>query len=244
MFSNFRLILAYFVEFVQDCFCVLDSAIVIVLPTKKHAKIYMYYASRKIIQFAQIFLWLYCKVLVRYRLNVSIQKTDSVASSTSRIVISNHVSHHDPFIFIGCLSWKEMCHISPMRPMLAKGYYYSPLLPIAYLIGCYPTKPLFSALKKYAGTSAAIRYGNNGCTLGIYPEGRRVFGEKVTPRYGVIKILENLVEPHVYLCKVIVDPKNHRNYQVIISRQDDVASLPDPQQIMDRIFNLDHTKAL
>ena len=198
--------------------------------------------SKLYISFSQIFLWLFCKLLVRYILQVDADKTPITPGESGKMFISNHVSHYDPFIFVGTLSWTEFRSIRPLRPMLAKGYYYSPLFLIAYPIGCYPTKPILPFLKKFAGTKAAIRYSDNGCSLGIYPEGKRVYSGSVEPKYGVIKILESSKKLDVYLIHIKKLNARERSYAISIRRDDSVAQLRNPQQIMDRVFSIEHTR--
>ena len=191
-----------------------------------------------IVQTGQLALWLMSRFLVVYVLKVEAERVEIKKTTRARIVISNHVSIFDPFMFVGLLSWKEMTYINPIRAIIAKEYYYSAILPLAYLAGCFPTKPLIRSVAKYAGTEAAIRYGKNGSTIGIYPEGKRSPDAHTPAKYGVIKIIDGLDFPDIYLCNIVRTGKNNRNYKVTIVQNNAIGTIKDPQKIMHEVYSL------
>ena len=193
--------------------------------------------SRQIIRFGQIFLWLFSKLLVNLFFHVKPDKKVVVPEMTKpTIIISNHISLFDASIFVGSLSWQEFRNISPLRAMLAKWYYYSPLFPVTYLIGCYPARPLIPAWKKYSGTSGSVRHLNSGSSVGLYPEGQRTPDKRIKTKYGAVKILKQLDDPTVYLCRI--EKLGKRKYEVVVDRNDSVAKLDNPDEIMDAVYAL------
>lgn len=192
--------------------------------------------NTSIIKFGQIFLWLVSKLITKVIFQTKVQKTIIEKTDRPTIMLSNHVSLFDAFIFVGSLSWSEFRSISPLRAMLAKWYYHSLLFPVVYLIGCYPARPLIPAWKKYSGTSGTVRHANSGGSVGLYPEGARSQHGRIKAKYGVVKILGQLDNPTVYLCKI--ERKSTRNFEVIIDRVDKVSALKDPDKIMDEVYKL------
>lgn len=152
------------------------------------------------------------------------------------MVISSHVSLFDPSILVGSLSWSEFRHVYPIRALLAKWYYHSPLLPFVYFIGCFPARPLIPAWKMYAGTTAAVKILKSGQSLGIYPEGQRTRGERLPAKFGVVKILQQVPEQKVYLCKIT--KVSRRRFTMSLERQDRVAGYTEPDKIMDEVYTL------
>jgi len=193
-----------------------------------------------IVRTGQIFLWLFSKLIVGVFLKVDYDKQANITTITNpTFVVSNHVSLFDAAIFVGALSWREFRSISPLKAMLAKWYYHSPLIFGAYLVGCFPSRPLVKRWKKYAGVSGALKNLENGNSLGLYPEGRRRKDERLKAKYGVVKILQKSgADSTVYLCKITPHKTKSRRFNVIISRDDGVASLNDPDKIMDAIYDL------
>lgn len=193
--------------------------------------------SQVIIRTGQVILWFYSKILVSAVLKVEIDKPSLLsAQPRGALFISSHVSLFDPSILVGSLSWREFKQVYPIRAMLAKWYFHSPILPIAYFIGCFPARPLIKQWKKYSGTSAAIRILQDGQSLGIYPEGQRTPGQRIPAKYGVVKILQHTPNQTVYLCKMT--KHTWRKYSVVLKQMDDVQSITDPDKIMDEVHSL------
>ncbi len=197
--------------------------------------------SKYVIRVGQTLLWLYSKFLTTVILRVTIDKPPlEFTKHTGVLIISSHVSLFDPSILVGSLSWKEFRLVYPIRAMLAKWYFHSLILPIAYAIGCFPARPLFPQLKKYSGTSAAASILKNDESLGIYPEGQRTPKKRIPAKYGVVKILQNAPENQpIYLCKMT--KHTWRKYSLVLKRMDTIRNYTDPDKIMDEVYKLTDT---
>ncbi|MCA9347324.1 1-acyl-sn-glycerol-3-phosphate acyltransferase [Candidatus Saccharibacteria bacterium] len=200
--------------------------------------------QKNLIKFGQILVWLYGKLIAAtvIKTDVSLPNMDGIAKEKPLIIISNHVSHLDPYLLMGSLSWRELRIISPMKVMMAKWYFHSPLMPFAWLMGCFPARPLLKPFKKWSGTAASIRYLKKGYSLGIYPEGKRVFEDKQEPHYGVIKIMQSIesYEAHVLLCHINRNKENGNEYFISIEQDDSVLKFTEPSLVMDRLFSIGH----
>ncbi|MCA9349267.1 1-acyl-sn-glycerol-3-phosphate acyltransferase [Candidatus Saccharibacteria bacterium] len=190
-----------------------------------------------LLKISHLSVWVYSKLLLRFYIQLEVDKRVTISSSRSKLFISNHTSLLDASLFIGSLTWREIWAVSPTRAILAKRYYYSPVLPFAYLIGCFPARPLFPSLKRYAGVAASVRYLNDSQSVGIYPEGKRTPNVRIEARNGIVRILSSVkAVPEIYLIKVTRESK--RKFKIVIDRDDSVAKLNDPNKIMDKLFSL------
>lgn len=197
-----------------------------------------------LINFGQVFVWLFGKILLKTFIKAKVHKfqINGLTKNKPIIIISNHVSHLDPYLLMGCLSWSQLRIISPMKVMMAKWYFHSPMMPFAWLAGCFPARPLLKPFKKWSGTAASIRYLKKGYSLGIYPEGKRVFEDKQEPHYGVIKIMQSIesYEAHVLLCHINRNKENGNEYFISIEQDDSVLKFTEPSLVMDRLFSIGH----
>ena len=188
--------------------------------------------------FGQIFLWIFSRILVKTVLKTKLDmRTLIEKSDRPTVFLSNHVALTDASLIVGLLSWREFRAVSPLMAMLAKWYYYSPMWPVVFLIGCFPARPLFMSRKKHAGTGGAVKHLNRGATVGLFPQGKREPNGRGKARYGVVKILQQVENPRVYICRIKETGK--RQFSVVIDRNDTVANMTDPEKIMDTIFKLD-----
>jgi 1-acyl-sn-glycerol-3-phosphate acyltransferase len=197
-------------------------------------KIYRFFRYHTIRVF-QVLLWLVSQAVVGLS-KTDINKQTTVTKTHSAMVISNHVSLRDSMFFVGSLSWNEFRSLPPLRAITAKWYYHSPLLPVLYLIGCYPARPLVKPLKPYAGVAAAVRFMQQGYSIGIYPEGQRAQKSRIPARGGVVRMLTGHTPDAIYLCKISHDAGR---YRITIDQDNAVSRLKNADKIMDRVYALE-----
>lgn len=188
------------------------------------------------IRFFQVFLWVTSKIVVSLS-KTQIHHQSTIEKTHSAMVVSNHTSLRDSLFFTGSLSWQQFRSLPPLRAITAKWYFHSPLFPILFLIGCYPARPLMRVLKPYAGVAAATRFMQQGYSIGIYPEGRRVRKKRIPARGGIIRMLQGYTPDALYLCRI-----QHTDNNVFIittTRRDEVAKITDANKIMDEIYALE-----
>lgn len=191
--------------------------------------------STRVIALSQVILWVYSRVVVRFKRGL-LTKDELLNTRTPLLAVSNHISLMDASLFIGSLSWREFRSLPPVRVIMFKWYYYTPLLPFTYLLGCYPTKPLFPFLKKYAGVEAGVRYLNQGYMLGIYPEGKRTPKGRIPAKNGISRIISQLDQnPDAIMCYL---QKDGRKTNVVMRYVSSIDRQTSADSIMDMIYEL------
>lgn len=129
---------------------------------------------------AAVFFRWYLRMTGGYNLRVS---TD-LRAGVPYVFIANHQSRIDPFIVFSALPQYDVKQSTPLRFMTARSIYYSPLLPILKVLGCYPTRQAgVDVIKR------SVSYLESGYNVFIFPEGRRVLRTESDPRSGVERIL-------------------------------------------------------
>jgi 1-acyl-sn-glycerol-3-phosphate acyltransferase len=99
------------------------------------------------------------------------------ANTNNVLIISNHISHFDPFLVIGQFTFKEIRRITPIYTIMTNSLLYGkPFSPFLRLIGCFPAKPRKNTLH---GLEAAQNYANHG-SLFFFPEGGIRGGKNAT----------------------------------------------------------------
>jgi 1-acyl-sn-glycerol-3-phosphate acyltransferase len=151
--------------------------------------------SRFIHAFVQVIALIVIRVIyglfVRRTVHPSLEKLDP---NKKTIVVANHRKAIDPFLICIFLPLNEFLKLLPFCYIVYRRFYYSPLRPLLWLTGCFPTKNPKKE-SNIAGIEGAIRLIKRGYTLVIFPEGTRVKDEPVRIRTGVEVIAGQLDEP-------------------------------------------------
>lgn len=114
------------------------------------------------------------------------------------IIVSNHQKAIDPFLVCIFLPLNVFFKLVPFCYIVHYVFYDSPLKPLLWAAGCFPTK---NPKKEHAksGIDSSLSFINKGYTLMIFPEGTRVKNEPVRIRTGVEVIASQLNEPLQYV---------------------------------------------
>jgi len=107
------------------------------------------------------------------------------------------------------------------------------LRPLLWLAGCFPAHQLPNS-NKPAGIDASINFLEQGYTLFIFPEGKRVKGERVPAKRGITEILNASPTSRLVLAHI-----SWKKREVESIRLAELLEHPnDPQKILDKIYSL------
>lgn len=141
--------------------------------------------SGVIISFAQIAAARLCRLYLRYG-SFDI-KNDIVFDPHRRyLFVANHQSQLDPFAVFGVLELTDNLTVAPVRFLTAKTVYFTPMLPLLKLFGCYPTRGARAQI-----IEESVDYLRRGYNVFIFPEGKRTLQATSEPRRGVSDLISS-----------------------------------------------------
>ncbi len=155
---------------------------------------------RRFVQTTQNGLMLIFRTIFRLTYRTSFTNNSSLGQTDKPIIfISNHVRHLDPPAMFSAVPLKYMLRASPVKFMAWWKYYWSPMLPLLYLVGCFPTHG-----PGHGGIDGMAYYMRNGYRTFIFPEGKTVHKRTAAskPYSGVSRLLAQVPEAHIILFKI------------------------------------------
>jgi 1-acyl-sn-glycerol-3-phosphate acyltransferase len=108
----------------------------------------------------------------------------------AHLFVSNHQSRLDAFATLYPFGLKQKLAIAnpTLRIMTASSVYYSPLRLFLWACGCFPTR---KHTGNYDPVTQSVAYLNDGSSVMIFPEGKRVTASESQPKNGIERIIDN-----------------------------------------------------
>lgn len=183
---------------------------------------------------SQFIIFSVCKLFVTHgKQAINIPETHKAQRT---IIATNHHNMLDPFAIISSLRYRDFFRLRPIAFMTASYFFRIPWLrPLLWLAGCFPAHPMPNS-NRLAGIEASIDFLDQGYTLFMFPEGKRVKDERVPAKRGITEILNLSPTSHLVLAYIRWTP----GYKKIESiRYGELLEHPnDPQKILDKIYGL------
>ena len=190
-----------------------------------------------IVKFTQLLIWIIirCMLTITFSKRIVHLKAASLNPNKGYILVSNHQNMLDPYIICATPSLRSELKLSPIRCIGYVGLFRNPLLRwFMCACGSFPTKPI--AGLGY-GLPFSIDVLSRHGTVGIFPEGKRVYGnERVEAKRGV-GVLANEPDVLCILCHIRWRKRIIPGLTITMSEPIDCAGLT-AQDIMDRIYAL------
>lgn len=193
-------------------------------------KHHLAYVTRIISQFI---IFSVCKLFIARGKHA--ETTPTFHRNKRTLFAANHSNYLDPFAIISSLRYRDYFRLAPFTFMTASLFFKKPgLKPLLWLAGCFPAHPLPNS-KQLAGIEASVDFLNNGYTVLIFPEGKRVKGDAVPAKRGITEILQQSPSSRLVLAHIHWAKPTKLGYL----RLADLPKHPsDPQEILDKIYKL------
>ena len=150
------------------------------------------------------------------------------------VFASNHLHRVDPFIVCTILPLRVVRSFYPMHFMAYWHFFKHWFLRWPLLsLGAFPTKPIRNL--DYGLPFSMAVLANHG-SIFIFPEGKRVRGEKVQARHGV-EVLATLPNVEVVLCNITWRRPWLLGFRVVVAKPKSYAGIP-AQEILEDIYRL------
>lgn len=153
---------------------------------------------------------------------------------SSYLIAANHRSGLDPFVIVSSLRIRDFFQLAPFSFMTSNKFIQPPLLrPFAWAAGCFPAKPGLGA----HGIEKALSDLNDGYTVMIFPEGKRIKGIPEPPKRGVSVVLEQSPKTRIILSHIEWRTR-YSVRSIRLSSPVDRSHLATPEAIMQAIYKL------
>jgi len=151
------------------------------------------YYTRVVVQFV---LFIFTKIIILRGRSVS---PITSLGTDSHLIAANHRSSLDPFAILASLRTRDFFRLAPFSFMTANAFMRPPWLrPLAWMAGCFPAYP---GMGPY-GIDKALHDLDQGYTVMIFPEGKRVVGTTTKAKRGVGVILDGSPKTRLILAHI------------------------------------------
>jgi 1-acyl-sn-glycerol-3-phosphate acyltransferase len=184
----------------------------------------------------QLFILLVIRLAYLGRVKVDARHTGDVSGPV--IIASNHANEMDPFIIACFLPLRTIFKLFPYVFMTANVYYYKWWKPIAFLAGCYPSKPRSETENKSRyGVGRSVKALQEGYSVVMFPEGKRT-RERLEAKPGISLILEDQEAP-LLLCRINWSGgKGLKRIHLTVEGASANVDIKNPDSIMKAVYKL------
>ena len=155
------------------------------------------------------------------------------------LFVANHVHHLDPPAIFSSLPLPLLFQTAPIKFLSWWRYFWSPLLPIQLLTGCFPTHG-----PGHSGIDGMVYYATHGYRTFIFPHGKREKKQKPgeQPYRGVRLFLDRVPNTQIILVKIAWEQRIWRRlrprFWLTIAEAPSGAQSMSPSELMDEVAKL------
>lgn len=158
----------------------------------------------------------------------------SIQKTRGYIVAANHHTNLDPFVLLSAIPLRSLLKLSPLEVMAHRGLFR--IIPVRYIMLAWGGFPHQAIANLNYGLPFSSKVLAEKGTIGIFPEGTRVKGERIEAKRGV-GVLASEPDVDVILCHLEWRKNILLGLRVIIAEPKNLAG-KSAQEILDQIYLL------
>lgn len=152
------------------------------------------------------------------------------------IIAANHQNFLDPFVIVSFMPLSLSSKLVPLCFMTANSYYFSPMRPLAYLLGCFPARK--NKQNVAYGINGAVEKIHNGYALCMFPEGKRTLPGETPAKPGIKVIMDKVEDYNLILVRLHWSRLNKFRRQLTLSYKLVTKEFKDAQAILDAVYRV------